>query len=431
MSSVMNSLYNNYITTYHPKSVPSARSSKKSDVQSTYNSIVKMNKDTPWYLPTTSKEIQQYAVDLKKNATDLHDMITDLNGLDQNDSLRKKSAYSSDPGAISATFIGEEIPIGIPEEFSIEVNSLASSQENMGLFLPDSPVALPPNMYSFEISINDMNYEFQFSIGESETNRDVQDRLARLINNSSIGLKAKVLEEDHRSALCLTSESTGLPPGKKQIFSVGDERTSKAKGTVGYFGLDYVSREGSDAKFKINGEDRSASSNHFTVSKLFSLELKGTTPPGEEVTIGLKTDVESVTDNIKQLIHGYNEFMKAASSYTESHSRSRALIREMSHIAGDYSNDMETLGLSLSNDGTISVDNEHLKQAAEEVQNNGGSFDYLKDFSRSLLRKSNEVSLNPMDYVEKTVVAYKNPGHNYVSPYTPSNYSGMMFNYYC
>ena len=51
--------------------------------------------------------------------------------------------------------------------------------------------------------------------------------------------------------------------------------------------------------------------------------------------------------------------------------------------------------------------------------------------SGMLLRKSDQVALNPMDYVRKTVVAYKNPGHNYVSPYTTSAYSGMMFNSYC
>ena len=47
-----------------------------------------------------------------------------------------------------------------------------------------------------------------------------------------------------------------------------------------------------------------------------------------------------------------------------------------------------------------------------------------------LLRKSNQVSLNPMDYVEKVMVAYKNPGHNYPNPYITSAYTGMMFDGY-
>lgn len=432
MSTVLNSVYNNYLTTYTPKkSLTRYDAHKKSELRSVYNSMVKLNKDAPWYLPTTSKDAQNYAINLKENARELHNTIAKLGGLDENESLQKKSAYSSDDDLVSATFLGGEIPIGAPEGFSIEIESLASNQENMGLFLPEGNVALPADMYSFEISINDMNYEFQFSIGEEETNQEVQERLARLINNSSIGIKAKVLEEENRTSLTLSSESTGLPSGKQQIFTVGDERTSKAKGTVAYFGLDYISKKPTDAKFKINGEDRSASSNHFTVAKMFDVELKGVSEPGKESQIGLKTSVESVTDNIRQLVGGYNDFIKAASSYLETQARSKTLIREMRSIAGNYRSEMESLGLNVDTDGTISVDADLLRQTAQETQDAGQSFDYLKDFTQSLLRKSDAVSLNPMEYVDKTIVAYKNPGHNYVSPYTTSNYSGMMFNFYC
>lgn len=53
------------------------------------------------------------------------------------------------------------------------------------------------------------------------------------------------------------------------------------------------------------------------------------------------------------------------------------------------------------------------------------------EFAQSVLNKANQVSLNPMEYVEKTIVAYKNPGKSYSSPYITSAYSGMMFNGYC
>ena len=48
-----------------------------------------------------------------------------------------------------------------------------------------------------------------------------------------------------------------------------------------------------------------------------------------------------------------------------------------------------------------------------------------------MVRKTNEVSLNPMNYADRTVVAYKNPGHNYATPYVTSAYTGMMFSSYC
>ncbi|MFQ8981390.1 MAG: hypothetical protein ACLR6I_13375 [Waltera sp.] len=72
MSAIMNTVYNNYLTTYASRQITKYDTHKKSELRSVYNSIVKLNKDTPWYLPTTNKDTQHYAVDLKENARELH-----------------------------------------------------------------------------------------------------------------------------------------------------------------------------------------------------------------------------------------------------------------------------------------------------------------------------------------------------------------------
>lgn len=427
--SVLTSAYNNYLTQYTPKSLTRYDTHKKSELRSVYNSIVKLNKEAPWYLPTTNKNTQQYAVDLKENARELHNTIAQLGGLEESGLLSKKSAYSTNQNIATAIYIGT--PDGSTPQFDMEVKALASAQQNMGAYLPAGKVELPPDTYSFDVSINDMNYEFQFSVGESETNKEVQERLARLINNSDIGIKATVSEVNSQTSLRLTSEATGLPSGKDRIFTVSDDHTSKTSGTVAYFGLDYVSREASNAVFTINGEERSASSNHFTVGKIFELELKGVNHEGDSIKIGLKPDIESLTDNITHLIGGYNSFVKAASSYLESQSKSQKLIQEMKGIATLYQPTMESMGLNIQDDGTMAVDDSLLKQTATDASDIAQTFHYLKDFSDMLLSKSKQVSLNPMNYVDRTMVAYKNPGRTFVSPYTTSAYSGMMFNGYC
>ena len=60
------------------------------------------------------------------------------------------------------------------------------------------------------------------------------------------------------------------------------------------------------------------------------------------------------------------------------------------------------------------------------------AFRGIQNFGASLLRKTSQISLNPMEYVDKKIVAYKNPTHeNFATPYITSEYSGMMFNSYC
>lgn len=431
MSSILNAVYNNYLTSYTPKRVTRYDAHKKSELRDVYDSIVKLNKEAPWYLPTTNKATQNYAVDLKENARELHNTIAQLGGLEEDGLFSKKSAYSSDPEVASVSYIGPQKPEGPSPTLELSVLSLAASQENLGLFLPDEKVSLAPDTYSFDVGINDMNYEFQFSINEGESNRDVQERLVRLLNNSNIGIKADIVESDGNTSLRFTSEATGLPQEKQMLFSVNDNRTSKSSGTVQYFGLDYISRQAADARLSINGEERTTSSNHFTVGKMFEIELKGISPNDTPVQIGLKTDLESLTDNVTHLVGGYNEFIKAASSYLDIQARSKQLIKEFKGIAMVYGSPLESMGLTMTEEGTLNVDGDMLRQTAQQSQDITATFGYLKNFSDMLLRKTDQISLNPMDYVDRVMVAYKNPGHNFVSPYSTSAYTGMMFNGYC
>lgn len=431
MSAVLSAVYNNYLSAYTPKPVTRYDAHKKSELRSVYNSIVKMNRDAPWYLPTTNKITQNYAVDLKENARELHNTIAQLGGLEEDGLFSKKSAYSSDEEIAVASYIGSQKIDGPMPSLELEVRSLASSQENLGLFLPNAKVELSPDTYSFDLGINDMNYEFQFAVNGGETNKVIQERLMRLLNNSNIGIRADIVESEDRTALRITSESLGLSQWKNRLFTVSDDHTSKTPGTVDYFGLDYTSRPASNAEVVVNGELRTVSSNHLTVGKTFDISLKGVSPEGSPIQIGLKTDIESLTDNVTHLVGGYNEFMKAASSYLDTQVRSKQLVKELKNIALVYGGPLESMGFTMAEDGTLDLDKEMLHQTASQSQDISATFGYLKNFSDMLLRKSRQVSLNPMDYVEKVMVAYKNPGHNFITPYSTSAYSGMMFNGYC
>lgn len=429
----LNSVYNHYLTSYAPKSTTRYDTHKKSELRNIYNSMVKLNKESPLYLLDNSKETQSYAIGLKENARALRNTIASLGGLNEEDLLNKKVAYSSNADLVSATFIGELPEEGDIAPFEMEITALASGQVNTGHMLPSaSAVDLPADGYSFDITINDLNYEFQYNIHEGESNRQIQERLSRLITNADIGLKADLVEDGNgNSALRLSSTSTGLKNEQSNIFHISDNNTSKQKGSVAYLGIDSVSTQASNAEFLLNGEPRSASSNHFTVDKMFEVELKGVSSGDNGVVqIGLKADVDSITENINELVMGYNAFLNTTAGYLDSHPRSSRLVNEMRHISLSYQQELEKMGVQFEENGQMSLDKDSLRQTA--ISDGGKeSLSTIKDFANSVLRKTNQVSLNPMHYVEKTVVAYKNPGHNFVSPYAPSAYSGMMFNSYC
>ena len=428
----VNNIYNYYLTTYAPKTDSKFDTHKKSELRGIINSIVKLNKEDPLYIVDRSQATKAYAVGLKENARAFKNTIASLGGLDESELLNRKTANSTNRGIAEAIYIGENGEDASAPSFELGVTKLATTQTNIGKMLPSGGRSLPEDLYSFDVGINGLNYEFQYNVYESDTNGDIQSKLARLITNAGIGLTADVVSDGNgNSALRIESDATGNPKHGAHMFTISDENTSKQAGSVEFFGLNNIINEASDAEFEINGEPRHASGNIFTVEKQYEIHLNGISSSEEDVaSISLTTDVESLAENITTFVDGYNAFVDRADAYKEMHPKSDRLVREMSAIAAEYSEQLSSIGLTLDDDGRISLNAEKLKDAAAS----GGlkeNFDALKTFAGAMVRKTNEVSLNPMNYADRTVVAYKNPGHNYATPYVTSAYTGMMFSSYC
>jgi len=431
-TSALSTVYNHYLPMYAKKGTSPYDTHKKSELRSIYNSIVKLNKESPLYLIKQNKENQEYAVSIKEGARGLRNTIASLGGLDEEAMLSKKTAYSSNEEIAIATYVGSESASEQIPSFDIEVTALASEQVNTGSFIPSSEKGLNPDAYSFDIGINNLNYEFQFNVNPDDTNKDIQERLSRLINNANIGISSSILEDaQQNSSLRLTSTNTGTSNDSGLLFTVSDDKTSKSAGAVAYLGIGVPTRLASDSTFLLNGTQRHTASNQFTVEQMYEITLNGvSSTEGETATIGLKTDTESLTENISHLVGGFNDFIQAASNYSQSKQQSDSLVKEVSTLTSDYKNSLDAIGLSFGKNGYLEINESLLKESAGS-ENAQELFSSVKDFAGSLYRKANQVSINPMNYVDKTIVAYKNPGKNFASPYVTSAYSGMMFNSYC
>lgn len=430
----LNQVYNHYLTEYAPKTNSPLDTHKKSDLRSIYNSIIKINKESPLYLLDKSEASKAYAVGLKESAHIFRNSVMETRStLDDEDVLNQKKAYSSHPEIASAKYLGPSEESTQAPTFRLEVAELAKNQVNFGNSLVSGDkMELAAGTYSFDVSIKDVSYEFQFELHGDDTNADIQNRLQRLISNAGIGLEASLIEDgEGNSALKLESSATGLPAGRESLFEISDENTSKSRGIVEYLGLDKMSQAPSNALFEINGIERTAASNTFTVEKAYEITLNAPgNEPGITTEIGLKNDIDSLSENVHSFVESYNHFLDDASVSPGSYSKNSRLLHEISYITKHYTDDFDSLGLIFSSDGHLSVNDEALKNAASE-SGYDDTFAPVRNFANSMLRKSSQIALNPMQYVNKTIVSYKNPGKNYPSPYITSAYSGMLFNNYC
>ncbi|MGN0327428.1 MAG: hypothetical protein ACI4D4_00470 [Lachnospira sp.] len=440
---MISSVYSYYLSQYGHKANSKYDSHTRSQLKNTYSKVVRVNSQTPTYKLDVTEAAQKYAIDLKENARELSNIASELSDADSGTMTFKKSAISSNPDAVSAEFIGNN---GSVDGFEVSVKQLASNQVNTGNYLQPNSKLIQPGDYSFDLSINNLTYEFQFNVDENESTNDIQNKLSRLINRSNIGLIASVIEDSlGNTALSIESEATGLPGIKPTIFNIraNNDRqinnpdfvegfdkptTEKNDFLINTLGLERVTQYPGNAIFAINGEERFSPGNDITINKAYVLSFHNTTE--EPVTVSLKADVDSIAESINELISGYNKLISVATDESNDRFDGNVKLRkEIAAIARTYKEQLNSNGLTVNDDGSIEVNKNAVLKAANENSING-IFESLDSFKNAIQSKAEDISVNPMNYVNNKIVAYKNPHRTITDPYNLSAYSGMMFNGY-
>lgn len=433
--SAISSVYNYYLSTYASSGTSRYDSHKRSELRTVWNNIVKVNKESPLYKLKggNRNDIQKFVIDLKEGARNIKNVVASLSTDDEGleEAFEKKVAYSSNEDVITARYIGPDARYASGDNFNVTVKQLASPQINMGNYLPSQDCDFPAGNYGFDLHTPTNAYEFQFSINNGDTNKAVMQKLASLIQKANIGLEAQVVEDGNLSSLKIASTQTGVAPGEKGIFQILPRPDGSSTGLLDTLGITTTVQDAQNSSFLLNGVEQSSFSNRFTINHEFELTLNGVSQLGEETTVGFKTNVDAVTDNIQTLVDSYNSIIETAEQYDGSEQKSQYLRRDIASSARAYEDQLGSIGLSLSDDSLIHIDKAVLSNAISTPDSKEEIFSILNDFKDSLGETASNVSLNPMKYVNKVVVAYKNPGHNFATPYISSIYSGMMLDHYC
>lgn len=403
---------------------------KKSELRNTYNSIVKSNKDTPLYKILDEGNARQFAVDIKQQAHQLKTVVSSLseNGEGMESAFDKRVASSSDEDVVLAEYVGDDgDDTPAQTSFKLEVKQLATPQENTGNFLKRAGKDFKPGTFSFELATGGTSYEFEYNINDDDTNENVLNKLRKLVQNANIGLNAELISNQNNTAkaLKLSSKQTGLGAGEDYLFKITSSEDSGSQAAMKLLGIDNTSSEAENSSFLLNGVERSSYSNTFTVNNTFSITLNGVSEPGKATTIGFKPSTTAVADNIEKLVGAYNSVINTANKYQGTQESSSKLLQEVSATARVYKDDLKNIGLELNDDSSISVNRDKVESSINS-DNAEHVFSVLNKFRDSLGMKADQASINPMNYVNKIMVEYKNPGHTFATPYITSLYSGMM-----
>lgn len=432
---MISSVYNYYLSTYAKQNVSKSDTHKKSELKEIYNSMVKSSRKSPLYKIENTERVQKYAIDLKETARAMKNVAASMS--DSEDAVagfNKKKATSTNPRIATVKYIGEDGGTYVDgedekvPELTISVKNVASPQINVGNYLKQDEMDLKHGAYSFDIAVGDYAYEFQFNVGKNDTNRGIQDKLVRLINRSNIGATAEIVTNgNNESAMKLTSDATGTVGYRDVIFTVSHDKNSDTKNAVKYLGLDNIFAKPENAHFTINGIEKDTISNTFTVEGKYEIILNAASQTENDIAnIGLKPDLDNIMENVSELIAVYNSMVDLAIEKTDGTYESGKLLRDVSSMAKLHKNELDAAGFTVEKDGHIKIEESLIIQSANEG-NLSDNLHKLNSFKNAMVRRADNISINPMVYVDKKLIAYPHPTKNYPNPYVTSRYSGMMF----
>jgi hypothetical protein len=430
---MINSVYNYYAAQYGHREYSKYDTHSKAQLKSTFGRLQKINSQTPSYKIDFSDAALKYAIDLKENARELSQIADELSDESTDSITYKRSATSSSPQVIDAEYIGDSC-VQDYEPLEVTVSQLACPQTNTGNFLQPNSKPFAAGEYSFDLQVQDLTYQFEFGVNATDTVTDTQQKIARLINQADIGLNAQLLADGlGNSAISITSDATGIRGISPTIFHIQSQNSSDASDSntelVSTLGLDRVTQYPANAVYSVNGTTATSVSNEVTIDnnyKLTFFDTTGTAP----VTISMNTDTDAIADSIGELIGGYNNLISVTANDANEHFEgNEKLKKDFAGIAKSYNHLLNENGLSITDNGTIAVDRDAIISAADNGTL-GDIFSGLNAFKQAVQKKAEDISLNPMDYVNNKIIAYKNPLRPTNDPYNLSAYTGMIFDGY-
>jgi Flagellar capping protein len=421
--------YNNLLGSFPVKREVLYPARNRKELKRVYNEIVNLSKRSPYCKIDLTKENQEYVFGVKEYALELGGKLKKMQdpvavGFDS------KAIAVSDESVLSAKLLCENTE-NLPDTINIRVDALADVQVNKGRDLLNTSFALAPGKYSFDLNIAGKTYPLTYVQNVKTSNLEAMQEFADFINQSvqDINVTVEQGEGEDYSRLSITSVMSGRFGERDFTF---EDTNTYGRGIAEYFGINSIWKEASLAYFELNGIDKKTAANTFTLENKLQVSLKNSSE--DPVSIRIVPDSNIILKSVKSVINTYNGILQLAQERTSSNGEyysAKKLINEMINISNTYQDELMACGIRTEADGTLAMEEKLAVQAAQE----GGMESFFESdngFTAKLAEKAEAIAINPMEYVDKTIVIYKKNDKNaYCNPYVTSMYSGLFFSSYC
>lgn len=335
----------------------SATSGQGFDVATTVAQIQAANQaiETPWQNQLTTLKAQDTV--LSSLGTDLSALSTSVQALtDFEGVFAEKQGSSSNTDVLSLTSASSSASAG---SHTIEVSQLAQTSSDVS-----SAVASSSDTLTGTVTIQGQVFDTSTSGSNTLTG------LVAAINSAAIGVKASIITDSSGSRLSIVSTTSGLAGQLSAITSTLSDST--AGGSAVSFS---TAQAGQDAQLTVDGVSVTSSSNTVTTAIAgVSFQLLATS--ASPIQVQITDDTTDIATAINSFVSAYNTVIgdvnaqeQSAAGGTSAALLGSPIIAQLqetltgslfSGAASGSINNITQLGISVNNDGTLTVDSDTL-----------------------------------------------------------------------
>ncbi len=352
------------------------------DVTSAVNAAISAARapETAWQNQLSLLQSQSSAISqLETSVSTLDNDAQNLNSI--TGSLSARTVSSSNAGVVTASAASGSTP----GNHVVVVGNLASTASWTSGVFASGTTALPAGSFTITTGTGAAT----ITTDGTQTLTDV----ANQINGDNLGLTASVVTDATGSRLAIVANTSGAPANFTVAGSAGFGFAQAATGT--------------NASLTVDGISISSASNTVTGAVPgLTLNLQSA-DPGVQISLGVSQDVSSATSAINQFVTDYNSIISSLNSQftytagsgegilaTDSTVRTlqTQLLSMLSYTYNPSSGtttvpNLSSMGISVNNDGTLSVNSSTLQSSLQNNFNDVQSFfqgSALNGFANSL-----------------------------------------------
>lgn len=345
---------------------------------------------------------------LYRFSAELDEAAREFDPARKNSAVNRRLATSSQPEAATAN----ALPEAVPETYELAVYKLATGQTNRSPWgHRDAPNPVQAGHQEFTLSIGEQEKILTLYSAPSDTYERILRHVAIAINQSQMGVTARMEMNQEQQSLVVQTAQTGA----NQAFTLRD----RVGNSIQALGLQQTEIPAKDAEFSLNHRRQRSQTNQFTIENgqaIVSLHQVSSEP----IRLEIAMDTEHLLKQSKTLVHRYNRLLAFLNEHQDILATQK--LDTFQRVASSAEDGLRPFGIELLSNGELSLDEAAWREAV--ATDYTGFTDAMKGLTRQFREETLQLQKAPLGSYSRS--HEETQSHN---PYISQSWSSLHYLY--